>query len=124
LNWHNDLALWNVYENNQYGKFDEGHYYDLPNPAEDKPRVNDCLVYGAKCDSEDGFNRPRPCFHEAKRTLSFTPLEPLRKAAVFSLPVDIFVFYSPKIPLMGLDVGGYHDRPDWPKIGPSLLIAT
>lgn len=25
---------------------------------------------------------------------------------------------------MGLDVGGYHDRPDWPKMGPSLLIAT
>ncbi len=20
--------------------------------------------------------------------------------------------------------GGYHDRPDWPKMGPSLLIAT
>jgi hypothetical protein len=25
---------------------------------------------------------------------------------------------------MGLDVGGYTDRPDWPKMGPSLLIAT
>ena len=25
---------------------------------------------------------------------------------------------------MSLDVGGYHDRPDWPKMGPSLLIAT
>jgi len=25
---------------------------------------------------------------------------------------------------MGLDVGGYHDRPDWPKMGPSLLIAS
>jgi hypothetical protein len=25
---------------------------------------------------------------------------------------------------MGLDVGGYTDRPDWPKLGPSLLIAT
>ena len=25
---------------------------------------------------------------------------------------------------MGLDVGGYHDRPDWPRMGPSLLIAT
>ena len=25
---------------------------------------------------------------------------------------------------MGLDVGGYSDRPDWPKMGPSLLIAT
>ena len=25
---------------------------------------------------------------------------------------------------MGLEVGGYHDRPDWPKMGPSLLIAT
>ncbi len=24
---------------------------------------------------------------------------------------------------MGLD-GGFHDRPDWPKTGPSLLIAT
>lgn len=27
-------------------------------------------------------------------------------------------------PLMGLDVGGYNDAPDWPKMGPSLLIAT
>jgi len=25
---------------------------------------------------------------------------------------------------MSLDVGGYTDRPDWPKMGPSLLIAT
>jgi len=25
---------------------------------------------------------------------------------------------------MGLEVGGYHERPDWPKLGPSLLIAT
>jgi hypothetical protein len=25
---------------------------------------------------------------------------------------------------MGLEVGGFHDRPDWPKMGPSLLIAT
>lgn len=25
---------------------------------------------------------------------------------------------------MGLEVGGHHDRPDWPKLGPSLLIAT
>ena len=24
----------------------------------------------------------------------------------------------------GLDVGGYEERPDWPKLGPSLLIAT
>jgi hypothetical protein len=25
---------------------------------------------------------------------------------------------------MGLNTGGYHDQPDWPKMGPSLLIAT
>lgn len=25
---------------------------------------------------------------------------------------------------MGLEVGGYEDHPDWPKMGPSLLIAT
>ena len=25
---------------------------------------------------------------------------------------------------MGLDVGGYRQSPDWPKLGPSLLIAT
>jgi hypothetical protein len=25
---------------------------------------------------------------------------------------------------MGLDVGGYKDHPEWPKMGPSLLIAT
>lgn len=25
---------------------------------------------------------------------------------------------------MGLEVGGYENHPDWPKMGPSLLIAT
>jgi len=25
---------------------------------------------------------------------------------------------------MGLEIGGTTDRPDWPKLGPSLLIAT
>lgn len=25
---------------------------------------------------------------------------------------------------VGMEVGGYHDCPDWPKLGPSLLIAT
>jgi len=25
---------------------------------------------------------------------------------------------------MGLEVGGFQDRPDWPKMGPSLLIAS
>ncbi|HTW78849.1 MAG TPA: hypothetical protein VME23_04795 [Terracidiphilus sp.] len=25
---------------------------------------------------------------------------------------------------MGLDIGGHQERPDWPKMGPSLLIAT
>ena len=25
---------------------------------------------------------------------------------------------------MGLDIGGCEQRPDWPKLGPSLLIAT
>lgn len=25
---------------------------------------------------------------------------------------------------MGLEIGGHQDRPDWPKMGPSLLIAT
>jgi len=27
-------------------------------------------------------------------------------------------------PGMGLDIGGYHERPDFPKMGPSLLIAS
>ncbi len=26
--------------------------------------------------------------------------------------------------VVGLEVGGYNDRPDWPKLGPSLLIAS
>jgi hypothetical protein len=25
---------------------------------------------------------------------------------------------------MGLDIGGYDQKPDWPKLGPSLLIAS
>jgi hypothetical protein len=36
----------------------------------------------------------------------------------------MFAFSSPIIARMGLDVGGYNDRPDWPKMGPSLLIAS
>jgi hypothetical protein len=32
----------------------------------------------------------------------------------------LFAYNDP----MGLEVGGYHDRSDWPKMGPSLLIAT
>lgn len=28
------------------------------------------------------------------------------------------------VALMGLEVGGHHQEPDWPKLGPSLLIAT
>jgi hypothetical protein len=26
--------------------------------------------------------------------------------------------------MMGLDIGGFQESPDWPKMGPSLLIAT
>jgi hypothetical protein len=26
--------------------------------------------------------------------------------------------------MAGLDIGGYEQRPDWPKMGPSLLIAA
>ena len=25
---------------------------------------------------------------------------------------------------MGLEVGGYNEEPDWPKMGPSMLVAT
>ncbi|AXC10167.1 hypothetical protein ACPOL_0806 [Acidisarcina polymorpha] len=25
---------------------------------------------------------------------------------------------------VGLEVGGYNERPDWPKLGPSLLVAA
>jgi len=38
--------------------------------------------------------------------------------------VDIFVFSSPILAGMGLDVGGYHEHADWPKMGPSLVIAS
>ena len=55
-NWHNMLSLWNVYENNQYGQFDEGHYYNLQDIG-DHPKVNDCIVAGTKCTNEDGFNK-------------------------------------------------------------------
>ena len=43
---------------------------------------------------------------------------------VTKVPVYIFASYSPYILWMGLKVGGQHDRSDWPKMGPSLLIAT
>ena len=35
-----------------------------------------------------------------------------------------FALYSPIISSMGLHVGGHQERPDWPEMGPSLLIAT
>jgi hypothetical protein len=40
----------------------------------------------------------------------------------------LFVFSSPIIPHerrgVGLNIDGYNDEPNWPKMGPSLLIAT
>ena len=40
-----------------------------------------------------------------------------------------FVVFDVRLPFaysrpMGLDIGGYEQSPDWPKMGPSLLIAT
>ena len=38
--------------------------------------------------------------------------------------IAIFVFSSPILGAMALEVGGHETRQDWPKLGPSLLIAT
>jgi hypothetical protein len=44
------------------------------------------------------------------------------KLFIFSVnPVSPLLRYAAG---MGLEVGGYTPKPDWPKLGPSLLIAT
>jgi hypothetical protein len=40
-----------------------------------------------------------------------------------SIAFRLFFAYADFMP-DGLEVGGYEQRPDWPKVGPSLLIAT
>jgi hypothetical protein len=39
-------------------------------------------------------------------------------------PIALSSFVRLQCPPMGMNIGGYEDRPDWPKMGPSLLIAT
>ena len=55
-NWHNTSSLWNVYENEKYGEFGEGHYYDYLKPGEERSRIVDCTVTGTKCNSQQEFN--------------------------------------------------------------------
>jgi hypothetical protein len=52
-----------------------------------------------------------------------TAVEPLSGIGLdkFRLPLRHLFAYNPA---MGLNIGGYEDRPEWPKMGPSLLIAT
>jgi hypothetical protein len=60
--------------------------------------------------------------------LAFTAYVPLRSLKIReAFSFSLFCACSPFLRYtaeMGLDVGDYTDRPDWPKLGPSLLIAT
>jgi hypothetical protein len=52
--WFNDMRLWNVYENSEYGGFVEVHSTDY---SKDIPsRVDTCQVAGKKCKTIDEFN--------------------------------------------------------------------
>jgi outer membrane murein-binding lipoprotein Lpp len=50
--WVNDMSLWNVYENSQYGHFMENHNFDKDSTNE----VIACEMTNAKCTTIDQFN--------------------------------------------------------------------
>ena len=73
-----------------------------------------------------------PCFVLClRRRGSLSTLGPVRRrtslhTGVYALRVGFYFRHSfaYNVRSMGLDIGGYEDHPDWPKMGPSLLIAT
>lgn len=55
--WHNNITLWDVFENSKYADFLESHTMFTPSlkrPNEDT--VDECEVAGTKCKSLDEFN--------------------------------------------------------------------
>jgi hypothetical protein len=63
---------------------------------------------------------------ERFRDLLFVPNpaeSPAHENRLSEFPYFIRLYFA-YTPIMGLDVGGHENRPDWPKMGPSLLIAT
>lgn len=65
LSWVNHEALWDVYENNEYGDVSVTHMiYEKPDFRDDE-RVGQCKVYGSECKTLDGFNNlVRPYVNE------------------------------------------------------------
>jgi hypothetical protein len=52
--WTNNMSLWNVYENSQYGDFREAYIIDFKNPP--KNELFTCTMLDTKCTSLDQFN--------------------------------------------------------------------
>jgi hypothetical protein len=52
----NHVGLWNVYENDEIGKFVQAHV-SSPNPrTESDDLISTCRVDGVKCDTMEKFN--------------------------------------------------------------------
>jgi hypothetical protein len=53
--WVNDVSLWNLYENDQIGTFDERHTSNYHGNTQPEDHVITCEVDQKKCSSLDGF---------------------------------------------------------------------
>lgn len=63
--WTNDLSLWDIYENSQFGDFDENHYTDNVPKFNIRKEVVTCKVSGQECKSVDEFdNLVRPFMND------------------------------------------------------------
>jgi hypothetical protein len=54
--WVNDITMWDVYENNKFGNFDENHFIYFKPAIRPEDNVVRCEVYGQKCKTVDEFN--------------------------------------------------------------------
>jgi len=54
--WMNDMSLWDIYENSQYGKFLESHTIDLNLKGGTADHIVTCEVAGSKCKTIDEYN--------------------------------------------------------------------
>jgi hypothetical protein len=55
--WANDLAVWDIYENTEYGTFSVTHMVHASNAGySDQESIGSCKVYGRKCETLEEFN--------------------------------------------------------------------
>lgn len=54
--WANNMSLWDVYENSEYGDFSENHITHITPTFTVEDRVDTCELGNSKCTSVNGFN--------------------------------------------------------------------